>query len=216
MRDYEVDIVEYGGLVWRRYPESEHATARAYYSNGSRGIGEQFLHRRIWVDNFGEIPEGSQIHHKDEDPGNNDISNLECLTPRQHRAKHKMWGGRRDENLKHMKVMNARASEWHKSEEGRAWHSTHGVKVWKQREPILKQCENCGVWFDDITRRAARKCCSAKCKAALRRLSGVDNEARSCQQCKTIFVAEKHKKTRFCSKSCAQASIREAKIKSQP
>lgn len=216
MQDQKVDVVEYDGILWRRYPESEYVTARCYYSSGKRGIEEKSLHRRIWVDHFGEIPKGYHIHHKDEDPGNNDINNLECLSPKQHRAKHKMWGGRRDESLKHMKVMNARASEWHKSEEGRAWHSAHGIKIWGQREPTEKQCENCGLPFSDITRRAARTCCSPKCKASLRRKSGVDKEERSCERCRAVFVAEKHKKTRFCSKSCAQKSIHGLENKAQP
>lgn len=46
-------------------------------SNGKRKM--ILMHRKIWEDNFGPIPKGASIHHKDEDRTNNDIDNLECL-----------------------------------------------------------------------------------------------------------------------------------------
>jgi sugar lactone lactonase YvrE len=37
------------------------------------------LHRYVWEFYNGKIPEGYQIHHKDKDKSNNDISNLELM-----------------------------------------------------------------------------------------------------------------------------------------
>lgn len=37
------------------------------------------LHVYIWEREFGKLPAGHGIHHKDLDRGNNDLSNLECL-----------------------------------------------------------------------------------------------------------------------------------------
>lgn len=47
------------------------------------------IHRAIWIALKGPIPEGHQIHHKDGNPVNNDINNLECLSTKAHADKHK-------------------------------------------------------------------------------------------------------------------------------
>jgi hypothetical protein len=45
-------------------------------------------HRKVWFDNFGAIPNGSVIHHKNGDKHDNRIENLECLTRSQHMKEH--------------------------------------------------------------------------------------------------------------------------------
>jgi hypothetical protein len=47
-----------------------------------------FEHIQIWKDNKGEIPKGYIIHHKDGNPKNNNIDNLECLSPKEHGKRH--------------------------------------------------------------------------------------------------------------------------------
>lgn len=42
------------------------------------------LHRDVWESEVGPIPEGYDIHHKDEDRTNNSIENLECLPKSEH------------------------------------------------------------------------------------------------------------------------------------
>lgn len=42
------------------------------------------MHRYVWEKERGKIPQGYDIHHKDEDKGNNHISNLECLPKSEH------------------------------------------------------------------------------------------------------------------------------------
>jgi hypothetical protein len=43
-----------------------------------------YAHRWVWMNNFGSIPKDMDIHHRDDDKANNDISNLLMLTPSQH------------------------------------------------------------------------------------------------------------------------------------
>ena len=38
------------------------------------------VHKLVWITFKGEIPEGYEINHIDEDPGNNALYNLELLT----------------------------------------------------------------------------------------------------------------------------------------
>jgi len=52
--------------------------------------GKNKLHRVVWEYYNGAIPKGFQVHHKDHNPYNNDISNLELLTEEEHIRKHTM------------------------------------------------------------------------------------------------------------------------------
>jgi len=45
-------------------------------------------HCLIWERNYGAIPAGMQVHHKDFDKTNNAIENLELLTPLEHKRIH--------------------------------------------------------------------------------------------------------------------------------
>jgi len=46
------------------------------------------MHRHIWEQYHGKIPTGKVIHHKDGNKKNNEISNLECLTYKEHNSLH--------------------------------------------------------------------------------------------------------------------------------
>src|SRR3990167_9258398 len=50
-----------------------------YYSRGSF-----LLHRTVWAVAFGTVPPGCHIHHRDRNPANNCIENLECLPAVEH------------------------------------------------------------------------------------------------------------------------------------
>ena len=47
-----------------------------------------YVHRIIWMLLKGPIPEGYHVHHIDGNRLNNDINNLECLSPDEHKRKH--------------------------------------------------------------------------------------------------------------------------------
>ena len=44
--------------------------------------------RLLWEQANGPIPEGRQIHHIDANPSNDDLDNLQCLTPSEHAIAH--------------------------------------------------------------------------------------------------------------------------------
>lgn len=46
------------------------------------------LHRDIWIAANGPIPAGMDVHHKDEDKGNNKLSNLELISKAAHASHH--------------------------------------------------------------------------------------------------------------------------------
>ena len=174
-----------------------------YYLNSSMRMR---MHRYVWEYYNGEIPDGYQIHHKDRDKGNNDISNLELIPFSAHAKLHstERAEARHEwvvENLK--ENAQPKASEWHKSESGRQWHREHFEQVKDKVHPEETMiCEMCGKEYIGKV-SAENRFCSNKCKAAWRRKSGVDNEVRICACCGTEFTANKYAKTQTCSRACA-------------
>ena len=71
--------VEFGG---RYFTIKEHGYYRA--TEGDR----EYLHRAVWRSFSGPIPDGMEIHHRDHDKTNNDISNLQMLSKADHTRLH--------------------------------------------------------------------------------------------------------------------------------
>ena len=46
------------------------------------------LHRYIYAEAFGSIPEGYIVHHKNHDKSDNRLENLECISDAEHRRLH--------------------------------------------------------------------------------------------------------------------------------
>ncbi|PWU07229.1 MAG: hypothetical protein C5B43_00615 [Verrucomicrobia bacterium] len=70
-----LEHVFYKGLKYRIQ-----SCGKYYYRNQP----EHLLHRTVWIDHYGLIPEGYVIHHKDHNWRNNDISNLEMVNRKEH------------------------------------------------------------------------------------------------------------------------------------
>lgn len=67
------------------YGAESYYVARTGYFISKRG---KSLHREVWKSHHGTIPIGYVIHHKDGNPANNDISNLELVEWGQHSVNH--------------------------------------------------------------------------------------------------------------------------------
>ncbi|MCY3636380.1 MAG: HNH endonuclease signature motif containing protein [bacterium] len=100
------------------------------------------LHRAIWTDAHGPIPDGHHIHHIDGNPTNNDLANLECLPAGAHIAKH------------------ARNRPPHTAE-AKARIGDANRKHWAERKPRDITCAVCGTVFQSTGTRA--KFCSTSC-----------------------------------------------------
>lgn len=60
-----------------------------YKKNGSGHFSKDTrIHQAVWAFYHGEIPNGYQIHHIDEDKCNNSIDNLQCLSASDHQLLH--------------------------------------------------------------------------------------------------------------------------------
>ena len=123
---------------------------RVYYQRRVPG-GVQYLHRDVWLDAHPgeEIPDRWHVHHKDEDPFNNDPSNLELLSPAEHNVIHPGDQSWEEENLlEHLDRIRPLAAEWHRSEEGREWHVQHGKEPGEgASRGTTSPCAECGTAF---------------------------------------------------------------------
>lgn len=91
---------EHGGLTPKGY-------RRAQWNNGRH----QFVHVWVWEQANGPVPDGYQVHHKDEDKQNNDIANLELVTPTDHKRMHSPHY-RRNERGEWERRCNGFCGEW--------------------------------------------------------------------------------------------------------
>src|SRR5690606_38896634 len=146
-REGKAMVVVFNGIKFRRYPDSTRRPDRVYYRPSSnyikRGVGA--LHQEIWKAHYGPIPPGFHVHHKDGNPLNNDIANLQLLPVSTHMAMHGADGGQAARQ--YLNKARQRASEWHRSPAGRAWHREHGKRVWEQRQAVERRCQMCGETY---------------------------------------------------------------------
>ncbi len=202
------ESITFNGNVFRRYPDSRRWPDRVYYTPGGtdRARGLQRLHQEIWKAANGPIPPGHHIHHRDENPLNNSLDNLICVTGEDHCAGHAAervgvfpeWlAAVHDEAL-------AKAAEWHRSDEGRQWHREHAARQgFGHPDSRPFTCEQCGAVAQTRTPDYVDRFCSNNCKSEWRRRSGVDNEDRTCPACNGTFTVNRYAKKRCCSRKCA-------------
>jgi len=203
-----VESIVFNGITFRRYPNSSKRTDRVYYCPGSgeRARGVQRLHEEIWKAHNGPIPQGCHIHHTDGNPLNNELANLACIPATQHRELHLKAlsaRSRSPENVAFLKRIQPLSAAWHRTSEGQAWHKENGKRAWARRQPVSRVCDYCGKTYMSLARRKSDRFCSKRCLSAERRQAGIDNESRMCANCGLPFLANKYKRTRTCSRTCA-------------
>lgn len=84
----------YDGFTWYRYPGSKQRQRAEYFfrQEGKALSSKKYdvkkviisLHHYVWEKYNGPRPKGYDIHHRDGNKRNNDISNLECITHSEH------------------------------------------------------------------------------------------------------------------------------------
>jgi HNH endonuclease len=175
MQSTQPTVIEYKGIKFRRYPNSKQWSHRVYFRPHigycAKGVGA--LHQEIWKDAHGEIPDGHHIHHIDENPFNNDISNLGCITKEDHAEKHafKKRGIFTQQQKDSLPKAVIEAAKWHSTPEGLAWHSKNGKVSWSTRKTHTVKCVYCGIEYQSYFPKRAMYC-SHRCN----RLYGIKME----------------------------------------
>ena len=200
---HQAEIVVYGEVEYRRYPTSSRRSDSRYFKAFKGARDKHYLHRRIWEDANGPIPEGCHIHHKDGDASNNALDNLECLDGSEHMALHSGEEERRVWASSHADRIRPLAAKWARTEEGRAALRLRAEKQgFGKWGTVPRKCQRCGVEFQ-ASQNGTHLYCSNKCKAAARRESGVDDVTKTCVNCGKEFVANRYARAKSCSRLCA-------------
>ena len=124
----------------------------------------QRLHREVWKAHYGDIPDGYEVHHKDQDRANNQIENLELMDGREHNSMH----SKAVPHDKAVAAMQEAAKAWHSTKDGAAFHSKLAKANWGKRKEIEYVCSFCGKPFRTrhMYGEGQNRFCSANCKAA--------------------------------------------------
>lgn len=133
-----------------------------YYAAMANGT-TTYLHRAIWEKHNGPIPPGYHVHHKDGNPLNNAIENLEALPAAEHMREHGLVAPhlKSPERLALLNSIRGASHEWHKSPDSRAVLSAAAKKQWVDKVPTRYICVVCGTPFESKATTAMY--CTRKC-----------------------------------------------------
>ena len=171
-----------------------------YYLSSTINNKRYRLHRYVWEYFNGTIPKGFDIHHKDHNKNNNEIENLEILSKSEHLKRHSEEMTK-ETRQKYRDILSEyarpKATEWHKSKEGRKWHKKQYEVSLGNRKKEKFVCEYCGKEYEAY-KNGTNRFCSNKCKSAWRRKIGIDDIERKCIKCGKSFKINKYRKTQKC------------------
>lgn len=191
----------FDGYKFRRDAKTGYYLANKPTYQGRR----ERLHCYVWRYYNGPVQAGYHVHHKDENKYHNDIENLACVPVSEHTSFHsrKYSEAHPDEIRRNLDRIRPAAAAWHRSPEGKEWHSRHSVEEFAKMQKREYVCQQCGKVFMALPIGPEHKFCSNNCKSAARRQSGVDNETRRCEVCGKEYSTNKYSKQRCCSRECA-------------
>lgn len=176
-----------------------------------RGSDNTRMHVYVWEYYNGKTKPGFDVHHKDHNRFNNDISNLELISEFEHHSAHMKdrYSKNKEWFIEFAKKGRETGKEWFKTEEGRKQKSQRikkGKKIWANVPIRTSNCELCG---EEMTYKCIQeqKYCSPKCKqrALVKRMQII----KKCEFCGKDFSAYEKAKppVRFCSKSCSSKNM---------
>lgn len=199
--------VTFNGVEYRLMGKGKYYLSQSTTNEGRKGA--KGLHVAIWeFYNGKEVPKGYEVHHKDGNPLNNDISNLECISRKQHFEKHReelVAYSTSEKQLRHLERIRDLTKEWHGSEEGKEWHKNHYAESLGKIEPKEYTCECCGKKF--MSRGAKVRFCCHNCEQKWRNANQSTYEMRKCVICGKEFEAKipygnKNRAAKTCSREC--------------
>lgn len=135
-----------------------------YYQSGRKTDSERLLHRRVWSDVNGPIPDRHEIHHINGDWTNNNIDNLECIDCSVHRREHMLERfadpAYREQNKSQLQSVQHLAAQGRDNPETRKKLSDAAKKSW-ERSPVAKSCEACDAEYETYFPSRSKYCSSA-------------------------------------------------------
>jgi hypothetical protein len=172
---------EWESARWYRRSKSGHYADRA-------GV---LLHVAVWEKVNGRpLPRGHVVHHLNENPGDNDPSNLQLLTRGEHIRLH---------NLEKPRGVAALSP---------AERSSKAKKSWADRPAREHSCVQCGASYFSTGQRPMY--CSPRCRMAAFKTRRAERgtaplPAKPCEWCDTSFVPG-DPRTMYCTRQCCDAA----------
>ncbi len=161
------EVVEFNGLRFHRNPFSKHLQYKNYFW-AYKDEKALLLHRCIWEKFKGPIPKGHIVHHVDENPLNNSLSNLDCIPLPNHISLHANDSKRLARCRETIKIAQkvAQESGCQQTAEARKNYSV-AAKKRNQSYPLRKiQCVECGdiyeTRFPGFTQHCKKQMCRIK------------------------------------------------------
>jgi hypothetical protein len=117
-----------------------------------------YLHRHVWEQAYGDIPNGWHIHHKDGNRENNSLANLELVSRQRHFGLH---DEREPKLCKRCGIrFHARKRQMFCTQLCGKLYRDH-IRS-QARRAVLKKCKRCGKSFSGLRWDAVF--CSSKCQ----------------------------------------------------
>ncbi|MFW9602453.1 MAG: HNH endonuclease [Prevotella sp.] len=179
--------IEYAGYKWSRKPSG-------YYQSTTRctdGSRKNWLHQYVYEEDNGPIPQGYDVHHRNENKSDNSISNLELLTMAEHQEEHL------EQNRQNGFRLSKYVEEHFDEVQGLAKLGKKGLYTGRAKRKKLARghidCGYCGESFIPHNKaRTDTKYCSTTCRDAGNRAA---KEPTKCSDCGELFEAvSKHAK----------------------
>ena len=199
----EMEEVIYNNVVYYRKP-NHHDIRCKYFRRRGRcrdKTVERYLHRQVWVDHFGKIPEGFHIHHKNHDVTNNLIDNLECISRAKHFEEHKAerlnWAFSK-ENKANLDKGRIHGINWMKTDMGRDHAKKLGI-IQKEKSKKIKQCVVCLTSFEAYDLIKVAMYCSNDC---LKIAAKGKKKTIVCEICHKSIEINRYSKSTCCYGKC--------------
>ena len=192
------NTVRYRGQTYRQHGR--------YFQSDDTALGaRRLLHRAVWIDQYGPIPDGFHVHHRDGNGLNNALKNLALIHGGAHSREHMLERHKdpafRAQSLAGLAKAREAAKAWHRSPAGRAWHVQHASRAWTNRSPGVVICTVCGASalseFPGRTKFCSPKCAQKGCYAKQK------TDPRVCLACGQPFLANKYRAAKFCGYRCS-------------
>lgn len=191
-----VEYLELDGIKYRRYPLSNSKKKRLYYHSSYN----KSYHRKLWEKLYGKIPDGYHIHHKDGNPLNNNIENLECVSPQEHGKRHSTLA-----LFDKQKDIYSKSRIWHGSLEGKEHHKN----IWKIREKNKVNCKYCHKEIEKFKYSIGYTCNECKIKNSIEIQKTKPKKKKekiliykNCIICNEKIIQKTKRTKLFCSKGC--------------
>lgn len=171
-----------------------------YKKKNDHYSGHPPLHRAVFQYYCGELPPEFEIHHKDFNPANNDISNLQLLSKAEHQKVHALHNSGAFQTREFVCAFCGKRFIAQNRGNNRFCSPTCRRNFKHTQDLVERQCARCGKTFL-ADKYSKVRCCSVSCAQRLRQIDSY--ETKECLYCGKVFTVLKKYRQKYCCRECA-------------